>query len=61
MEKAKEEGVSLNQFVVYLLSKGVGNQPVKESVGKAVLHPSRESRDYMSLTRASACKARKSV
>jgi len=23
MEKAKEEGVSLNQFVVYLLSKGI--------------------------------------
>lgn len=23
MEKAKEEGVSLNQFIVYLLSKGV--------------------------------------
>ena len=26
MEKAKEEGVSLNQLVVYLLSKGIGKR-----------------------------------
>src|SRR4030042_4217782 len=34
MEKAKEEGVSLNQLVVYLLSKGVQHK-ISEIRGKA--------------------------